>query len=89
MTTHPILARQRQRDALAQMLWTALANHPSGLTATELASHFKRRVEVIRPRLTEMSHAGQIFTVGRRRQGRRGPAETVWSTNEGQSLLGI
>lgn len=89
ITPHPIQARQNQRDAMAAMLLTALRNHPHGLTAGELSAHFKRRLEVIRPRLTELQQAREIFAVGERRTGRRGPAETVWSTERGQSLLDV
>lgn len=77
-------ARQSQRDAFAQMLWTAIANHPSGLTARDLAAHFNRRLEIIRPRLTEMAQAKQIVCVGHRRFGSRGRAERIWSTTDQQ-----
>lgn len=81
--------RQAQRDALAQMIWNHFARFgPS--TASGVAGALKKRLELIRPRITEMTQAGQLFDTGeRRRGGRRGPAEIVWSTERGQSLLEI
>jgi hypothetical protein len=62
------------------MMLAYLAKCEAGLTGSELAHYMGKRIEVIRPRLTEMSQARWIFDTGqRRRRGLRGPAERVWS----------
>jgi hypothetical protein len=89
LAPHPSQARQNQRDALAAMIWNHFARFgPS--TAGGVAGALKKRRELIAPRISEMVKAQELFDTGeKRRGGRRGPAETVWSTERGQSLLNM
>lgn len=68
-----------RRSFMRRFIWCAIAALGHA-TATELAAHTKRKVAVIRPRLTELAQLRQIHEVGQRRaQGaKRGPMERVW-----------
>lgn len=68
-----------KRHGFRIMIWDVLKELKEA-TATELATAMKRRVDTIRPRLTELLALGEIRDTGQRRSGgSRGPRERVFA----------
>jgi len=51
---------------------------PNGLTPDEVAKKIGRTVLAVRPRMTELSHAGLIEPTGERRKNSSGVFADVW-----------
>jgi hypothetical protein len=70
-----ILARSERLRALVLHV---LAATPSGLTADEVAARLGESVLAVRPRVSELFHAGLIEKSGERRANASGLAAHVW-----------
>jgi predicted ArsR family transcriptional regulator len=70
-----ILARTERLRALVLHV---LATTPAGLTADEVAARLGESVLAVRPRVSELFHAGLIEKTGDRRANASGLAAHVW-----------
>jgi predicted ArsR family transcriptional regulator len=77
-------ARRRARgesgktERLRRLVLDVLAATPSGLTADEIAAALEESVLAVRPRVSELFHAGLIEPTGERRRNQSGLSAHVW-----------
>ena len=71
----PHLAKSERVRALVLYV---LAATPAGLTADEIAARLDESVLAVRPRVSELFHAGLIAKTGERRPNASGLAAHVW-----------
>lgn len=65
-------------ERLCALVLEVLAAAPSGLTADEIAAKLEASVLAVRPRVSELFHAGQIAKTGERRTNESGLRAYVW-----------
>ena len=65
-------------ERLRALVLEVLALTPSGLTADEIAAKLDEIVLAVRPRVSELFHAGLIEKTGERRLNASGLAAHVW-----------
>ena len=65
-------------ERLRVLVLEILAAAPDGLTADEIAARLAESVLAVRPRVSELFHAGAIEKSGERRLNRSGLAAHVW-----------
>ena len=65
-------------ERLRALVLHVLATTPSGLTADEVAARLAESVLAVRPRVSELFHAGLIAKTGDRRANASGLAAHVW-----------
>jgi hypothetical protein len=65
-------------ERLRALVLEVLAAAPSGLTADEIAAKLDASVLAVRPRVSELFHAGQIAKTGERRTNESGLRAYVW-----------
>jgi predicted ArsR family transcriptional regulator len=74
-----IVAAQSGRiERLRRLALAALAAAPGGLTADEIAAALDESVLAVRPRVSELFHAGLIEKTGDRRPNASGLCAHVW-----------
>jgi DNA-binding transcriptional ArsR family regulator len=78
-TQSPAAARRSVRiERLRALVLEVLAAVPSGLTADEIAAKLGESVLAVRPRVSELFHAGLIEKTGERRPNASGLNAYVW-----------
>jgi predicted transcriptional regulator len=78
-TQSPAAARTSVRmERLRALVLEALVAAPSGLTADEIAAKLEESVLAVRPRVSELFHAGVIEKTGERRPNASGLNAHVW-----------
>jgi predicted ArsR family transcriptional regulator len=65
-------------ERLRRMVLEILNAEPDGLTADEIAAKLDASVLAVRPRVSELFHAGRIEKTGERRLNQSGLAAHVW-----------
>jgi predicted ArsR family transcriptional regulator len=65
-------------ERLRRLVIDVLAATPSGLTADEIAATLDESVLAVRPRVSELFHAGLIEKTGERRRNQSGLSAHVW-----------
>jgi hypothetical protein len=65
-------------ERLRALVVEALASAPCGLTADEIAAKLDASVLAVRPRVSELFHAGEIAKTGERRTNESGLRAYVW-----------
>jgi len=65
-------------EHLRQLALAALTATPLGLTADEIAAALDESVLAVRPRVSELFHAGLIEKTGERRRNHSGLCAHVW-----------
>jgi hypothetical protein len=65
-------------ERLRALVLEVLAAAPAGLTADEIAAKLAASVLAVRPRVSELFHAGQIVKTGERRTNASGLRAYVW-----------
>ena len=65
-------------ERLRGLVFDLLAGTPPGLTADEVAAALDESVLAVRPRVSELFHAGLIAKTGERRLNRSGLRAHVW-----------
>jgi predicted ArsR family transcriptional regulator len=65
-------------ERLRRVVLDVLAATPSGLTADEIAAALDESVLAVRPRVSELFHAGLIEKTGERRRNHSGLGAHVW-----------
>jgi hypothetical protein len=65
-------------ERLRRVVLDVLAAQPAGLTADEIAAALDESVLAIRPRVSELFHAGLIEKTGERRRNQSGLSAHVW-----------
>ena len=65
-------------ERLRGLVLEILAAAPDGLTADEIAARLAASVLAVRPRVSELFHAGRIEKSGERRLNQSGLAAHVW-----------
>jgi predicted ArsR family transcriptional regulator len=65
-------------ERLRRLVLDVLAATPSGLTADEIAAALDESVLAVRPRVSELFHAGLIEKTGERRRNDSGLGAHVW-----------
>jgi predicted ArsR family transcriptional regulator len=65
-------------ERLRARVLEVLASTPSGLTADEIAAKLDESVLAVRPRVSELFHAGLIEKTGERRRNESGLNAHVW-----------
>jgi predicted transcriptional regulator len=65
-------------ERLRALVLEALVAAPSGLTADEIAAKLEESVLAVRPRVSELFHAGVIEKTGERRPNASGLNAHVW-----------
>jgi predicted transcriptional regulator len=65
-------------ERLRALVLEVLAAAPAGLTADEIAAKLDASVLAVRPRVSELFHAGQIVKTGERRTNESGLRAYVW-----------
>ena len=65
-------------ERLRALVLEVLAAAPSGRTADEIAARLDASVLAVRPRVSELFHAGQIVKTGERRTNESGLRAYVW-----------
>ena len=65
-------------ERLRALVLEVLAAAPAGLTADEIAAKLAASVLAVRPRVSELFHAGQIVKTGERRTNESGLRAYVW-----------
>lgn len=65
-------------ERLRALVLEILAAAPDGLTADEIAARLAASVLAVRPRVSELFHAGRIEKSGERRLNQSGLAAHVW-----------
>jgi predicted ArsR family transcriptional regulator len=65
-------------ERLRGLVLEVLAATPSGLSADEIAATLDESVLAVRPRVSELFHAGLIEKTGERRRNRSGLSAHVW-----------
>jgi hypothetical protein len=65
-------------ERLHGLVLQVLAATPSGLTADEIAARLEESVLAVRPRVSELFHAGRIAKSGERRRNASGLSAHVW-----------
>jgi predicted ArsR family transcriptional regulator len=65
-------------ERLRRAVLDVLAARPAGLTADEIAAALDESVLAVRPRVSELFHAGLIEKTGERRRNQSGLSAHVW-----------
>jgi DNA-binding transcriptional ArsR family regulator len=71
-------ARLARGERLRHLVLAVLAAAPSGFTADEIAERLGESVLAVRPRVSELFHAGLIEKTGERRRNHSGLCAHVW-----------
>jgi predicted ArsR family transcriptional regulator len=71
-------ATSGRSERLRRLVLGALAATPRGLTADEIAAALDESVLAVRPRVSELFHAGLIEKTGERRPNASGLCAHVW-----------
>jgi DNA-binding transcriptional ArsR family regulator len=72
-------ARLARGERLRHLVLAVLAAAPSGFTADEIAERLGESVLAVRPRVSELFHAGLIEKTGERRRNQSGLSAHVWT----------
>lgn len=73
-------AMKGRASKLREVVFTAIADAPDGLTADEVASLIGETVLAVRPRVSELAKADRIAPTGERRKNASGLKARVWRT---------
>lgn len=73
-------AMKGRANKLREVVFTAIADAPDGLTADEVASLIGETVLAVRPRVSELAKADRIAPTGERRKNASGLKARVWRT---------
>jgi predicted ArsR family transcriptional regulator len=65
-------------ERVRRLVLDVLAATPAGLTADEIAAALEESVLAVRPRVSELFHAGLIEKTGERRRNQSGLSAHVW-----------
>jgi len=65
-------------ERLLRVVLGVIAAQPAGLTADEIAAALDESVLAVRPRVSELFHAGLIEKTGERRRNQSGLSAHVW-----------